>query len=225
MNVLERLRGGLIVSVQAAPGSPLDRPEVIAAMAQAAVEGGASAVRIQGVANIKQVRAAVSVPLVGLIKRDYKGHEPYITPTLREVEEVLAAGAAVVAFDATHRERPGGISVQQIMNAIHAGGAPAMADCAEIDDGLRAAELGCEIVASTLCGYTTATRGATLPAFDLIRAWRRSGAFVICEGGVHEPAHVAHARACGADAVVVGTAITNLQWVTARFAAALRSDA
>ncbi len=45
--------GGLIVSCQPVPDSPLDEPEIVAAMALAAEQAGAVAIRIEGVANRK----------------------------------------------------------------------------------------------------------------------------------------------------------------------------
>lgn len=222
MNAVESLRGGIVVSVQAKDGSALDDPQVIAAMAAAAVDGGACAVRIQGVRNLEAVRRRVGVPIVGIIKRGYEGFEPYITPTLREVGELLACGADIVAFDATGRQRPEATSSAEIVEAIHAGGAAAMADCAQPADGNAAAASGAEILASTLCGYTPQTRGHALPALDLVGELAQLGAFVICEGGVHTPEQAGRAIAAGAHAVVVGTAISNVEWVTARFVDAVQ---
>ena len=221
MSILERLRGGLIVSVQARAGSALDDPHVLAAMARAAEENGAAGVRIQGVRNLRAVRERVSIPIVGIIKREYEGFEPYITPTLREIREVLECGAEIIAFDATARPHPENLDVPALTAAIHDGGALAMADCALPDDGVAAAAAGVEIVATTLCGYTKETRGAALPSLDLVKAFAQLETFVICEGGIHEPAAAAAALAAGAHAVVVGTAITNTEWLVRQYSAAL----
>jgi N-acylglucosamine-6-phosphate 2-epimerase len=220
MSVLDELRGGLIVSVQAWPGSAIDRPDVIAAMARAAQEGGAVAVRVQGVENLRAVRARVEVPVVGLIKREYAGFEPYITPTAAEVEAVLENGAEIVAFDATARPRPGGIEAATLAEAILGAGRIPMADCATAEDARRAVAAGCRIVATTLCGYTEQTRAHALPALDLVAALRRAlgDTFVVCEGGVHHPGQLRQAFDAGADAVVVGTAITNVDWLVREFA-------
>lgn len=221
MNLLDRLRGGLIVSVQARAGSALDDPHVLAAMARAAQDNGAAGVRIQGVANLEAVRRRVDVPIVGIIKREYEGFEPYITPTLREVREVLECGADIVAFDATARPRPEGREAGEIVEAIHAAGALAMADCALLDDGVCAQAAGADIVATTLCGYTKETRGAALPALDLVRRFRDLATFVVCEGGIHTPSSAAAAVEAGAHAVVVGTAITNTEWLVSEYVALL----
>jgi N-acylglucosamine-6-phosphate 2-epimerase len=217
-DLLAGLRGGLIVSVQAARGSALHDPHVIAAMARAAQDGGAVGVRIEGVQMLAAVRARVEVPIVGLIKRAYLGFDPYITPTPAEVDAIVAAGAQIVAFDATGRPRPDGWSLPELIERIHAAGRIAMADCATADDGLCAYAAGAEIVATTLCGYTAETAGRTLPALDLVRELAELDAFTICEGGVATPAQLRAALDAGADAVVVGTAIANVDSLVRSFA-------
>ncbi len=218
--LLDRLRGRLIVSVQAEAGSPLGAPEAIALLGRVAVANGAAALRAEGGARIGALRRAVGVPIVGIVKRRYAGYEPYITASLREVAEVTAAGAEIVAFDATARARPGGLDVAGLVAAIRARGALPMADCADPADVRRAAAAGAALVATTLCGYTEPTRGTALPALGLVRACAASGAFAVCEGGVAAPADLRAAFAAGAQAVVVGTAITNVDVLCRRFAAA-----
>jgi N-acylglucosamine-6-phosphate 2-epimerase len=220
MNLLDELRGGLIVSVQAWPGSALDDPRVIAAMARAAQDGGAVAVRIAGIEHLAAVRQRVALPIVGLIKREYPGFEPYITPTLAELGSVIASGAEIVAFDATQRPRPDGSELRDAVVAAHAAGRLAMADCSTAEDAATARAAGADILATTLCGYTAQTRGRQLPALDLVAQIARFGGFVVCEGGVHSPASVRAALDAGADAVVVGTAITNVDWLVREFAGA-----
>ncbi|MGB6987019.1 MAG: putative N-acetylmannosamine-6-phosphate 2-epimerase [Candidatus Aquilonibacter sp.] len=219
MKTLERLQGGLIVSVQARNGSAIDDPMVLAAMAAAAEANGAVAVRIKGIANLRVVRARLKVPIIGLIKREYPGFAPYITPTIEAAREVIACGVEIVAFDATARPRPDGSSVEATVAAIHDAGAFAMADCATAGDALAALAAGSEILATTLCGYTDETRGVALPALSLVRELAELDAFVVCEGGIHHPDQVAAAFEAGADAVVVGTAITNTDWLVGEFAA------
>ncbi len=218
MNLLDSLRGGLIVSVQAWPGSALNDAHVIAAMARAAQDGGAVAVRVAGVEHLRAVRAAVALPIVGLIKREYAGFEPYITPTPAEVSEIVASGAEIVAFDATARPRPGETDAAALIALIHDAGRLALADCATAGDARSALALGADIVATTLCGYTAATKGITLPALDLVAELAQMGGFAICEGGVQTPAQLRAALDAGADAVVVGTAITNVDWLVRSFA-------
>ncbi len=218
MSVLDELRGGLIVSVQAWRGSALDDPAVIAAMARAAQDGGAVGVRVEGIADLNAVRARVALPVIGLIKREYAGFEPYITPTLREVRDVVATGAEIVAFDATGRPRPGDGTLEELVDAIHRAGRLAMADCATFADARAAASCGADAIATTLCGYTADTKGRSLPALDLVEAFATLTGFNVCEGGIRAPSEVRAAFDAGADAVVVGTAITNVDWLVREFA-------
>ncbi|HEY1869328.1 MAG TPA: N-acetylmannosamine-6-phosphate 2-epimerase [Candidatus Cybelea sp.] len=220
MSLLDGLRGGLIVSVQAWRDSALDDPAIIAAMSRAAEESGAVAVRIEGAGNLAAVRARVEVPIVGLIKREYPGYEPYITPTIAEVRDVIAAGAEIVAFDATSRERPDGSGIDDVIAEIHERGRLALADCSTAADASGALACGADIVATTLCGYTPGTAGRTLPALDLVRELAALASFTVCEGGIRSPAELRAALDAGADAVCVGSAITNVDWLVREFAGA-----
>jgi N-acylglucosamine-6-phosphate 2-epimerase len=221
--IFDRLRGGLIVSIQPEAASVLNDPATVALLARCVVANGAAGVRIEGGARIAAVRAAVGVPIVGLVKRAYPGFAPYISPTLTEIDEIVAAGAEVVAFDATARERPGGRDVAALVAAIHARGALAMADCATAAELAAAARAGADIVGTTLAGYTDETRGRALPATDLLGAAAMSGAFVILEGGIATPAQAVGGIAAGANAVVVGTALTNLDARVRDFATEVRA--
>jgi N-acylglucosamine-6-phosphate 2-epimerase len=226
MSPLATLRGRLVVSVQLPRDTPLGTPRAIAALAVAAVEAGAAGVRIESVANLEAVRAAVDVPIIGIIKQEYPGFEPYITPTLNEVRAVVETGAEIVAFDATRRKRPDGSTTERIVSAIRHGRAIAMADCARTADGRDACRAGAGILATTLCGYTPLTRGAALPASELAGELATFGAFVICEGGVSSAQDCSAALAAGADAIVVGTAITReLSVATAEETVAQRTRA
>jgi len=218
--LLERLRGGLVVSVQAEADSVLNEPAAIALLARCAAANGAVAVRIDGAARIAAVRAAIDIPIVGIVKRKHDGFEPYITSTLGEVEEVAGAGADIVAFDATERPRAEGAALAELVAAAHGRGLAAMADCATVADVANATAAGAEIVASTLAGYTPATVGRVLPDLALVAASAALHAFAICEGGIGTPAQARAAFAAGASAVVVGTAITNIDALVRGFAAA-----
>lgn len=216
--ILDRL-AGLIVSIQPEAESVLNAPETVALLARCAVANGAVGVRIEGAARIATVRRVVDVPIVGLLKRAYPGFAPYITATVADVEAVAGAGADIVAFDATGRPYPDASDVAALVAAIHARGAVAMADCATGAEIRAAAAAGADIVATTLCGYTDESRGHPLPAIDLLRAAAATGAFAILEGGVADPHQVQAAYAAGAAAVVVGTALTNLDARIRTFAA------
>ncbi|HEY6486901.1 MAG TPA: N-acetylmannosamine-6-phosphate 2-epimerase [Candidatus Cybelea sp.] len=220
MSLLDGLRGGLIVSVQAWRGSAIDDPQIIAAMARASQDGGSRAVRIEGEANLRAVRRRVALPMIGLIKREYPGFEPYITPSLAEVAAVIGSDAEIVAFDATARRRPDGSGLTDVVAAVHAAGRLAMADCSTCGEAIAACEAGADVVATTLCGYTRETADRSLPALDLVGEIAALGCFTVCEGGVRTPEEVRAALDAGANAVVVGSAITNVDWLVREFAGA-----
>ena len=218
MTLLDRLRGGLIVSVQAYADSVLDTPETIALLARCAEANGAVGVRIEGAARIAAVRAAVAVPIVGIVKATHDGFAPYITSTREEIASVAAAGAEIVAFDATERPRAGGATVADLVAHARTCGLLAMADCATEADAASAIAAGADIVATTLAGYTPATRGRSLPALDVLAWIAERHPFAVCEGGIADPQGAERAFSVGASAIVVGTAITNVDALVRRFA-------
>jgi len=219
VTILELLRGRLIVSVQPEAASLLGTPALVALLARCTVQNGAAALRIEGLERIRAVRAAVDVPIVGLLKGTVSARAPYITTALDEVDAICRAGADVVAFDATARDRGGAATVADLVAAAHAAKRLAFADCATADDGRRAAAAGADAVATTLAGYTSETEGCVLPAFGLLRALASFHPFAVCEGGIAAPEQAADAFAAGASAIVVGTAITGIDELTRSFAA------
>jgi N-acylglucosamine-6-phosphate 2-epimerase len=203
------------VSVQAPEGSPLRQPEVIAAMAEASLRQGASGVRLESPEHIGAVRRRCPDALIiGLWKRSFADSPVYITPGWAEMEAVWSAGADVIALDATARPRPGGQQLAQLIErARRELGAPLMADVDSVANGLQAAELGCQWVGTTLYGYTEATAQHKPPGWDLLPTLRQAlprDVALICEGGISNPEQARRALAEGADAVVVGTAITGI---------------
>lgn len=217
---------GLIVSVQAPEGSPMRQPEVIAAMAEASLRNGASGVRLESPEHIGAVRRRCPDALiVGLWKRSTPGSQVYITPGWEEIQAVWAAGANVVALDATERPRPGGQQLAELIQRARSElGATLMADVDSLANGLQAAALGCDWVGTTLYGYTEATSGSRPPAWDVLsdlRAQLPAGVALICEGGVASAEQARRAMALGADAVVVGTAITGVDLQVAAYCRAL----
>ncbi|MEB3234554.1 MAG: N-acetylmannosamine-6-phosphate 2-epimerase [Cyanobacteriota bacterium] len=217
---------GLIVSVQAPEGSPLRDPEVIAAMAEASLRNGASAVRLESPEHIGAVRRRCPKALIiGLWKRSFADSPVYITPGWDEISAVWAAGADVIALDATERPRPDGQDLGQLISrARNELGAVLMADVDSVTNGLRAAELGCHWVGTTLFGYTEATAARKPPGWDLLPALRQGldpGVSLICEGGIASAAEARQALERGADAVVVGTAITGIDLQVAAYCRAI----
>lgn len=224
----QSLDGGLIVSVQAPEGSPMRQSEVIAAMAQASLNNGAVGVRLESPEHIGAVRRRCPEALIiGLWKRVYSGSSVYITPTWQELQAVWSAGADVVALDATDRPRPGDHALAELISRARAEfGAVLMADVDSITSGLRAAELGCQWIGTTLFGYTEATAALAPPAWDLLAPLRErlpSEITLICEGGISGPDQARRAVQLGADAVVVGTAITGVDLQVAAYNRALKA--
>ena len=214
------LRGGLVVSCQPVDGGPLDDDATVARMAQAAVAGGAAALRIEGARRLACVRAAVAVPIVGIVKRDLADSPVRITPLVADVQALVAAGADIVAVDATHRARP--VSVAELLQAIRAGGAHAMADASCEADALAAWAMGFPIIGTTLSGYTGGPV-PTAPDLSLVACLARAGCRVMAEGRYDTPAGAAAARRAGAWAVTVGSALTRLEVTTGWFASALQN--
>ncbi len=220
--VLAALEQRLIVSCQAYPGEPMRDPRTMAQMAQAAVIGGAAAVRIQGITDIQQTRATVDVPVIGLWKDGTEG--VFITPTLEHALACADAGSDIVAIDGTRRPRPDGRTLAETIAALHAQtGTLVMADCGSAEDAKAAADAGADLIGTTLAGYSGERHKTDGPDLELIAeiAALDLGRPLIAEGRIHTPAQ---ARACvdaGAFAVVVGTAITHPTTITGWFAGAL----
>lgn len=216
---LDRHLGGrLVVSCQPIDDGPLDCHDIVARFAMAAVVGGAGAIRIEGAERLAAVRAQVTVPIIGIIKYDLIDSPVRITPHLADVAALIAAGADIVAVDATARQRP--CPLPDLLAAIHAGGAWAMADCSCEADALAAHALGFDIIGTTLSGYTGGPV-PDAPDLALIRTLSARVPRVMAEGRIHSPRDVTLAREAGAWAVTVGTAITRTEQVTQWFAQAM----
>jgi N-acylglucosamine-6-phosphate 2-epimerase len=214
------VRGRLVVSCQPVDNGPLDVDSVVPLLAKAAQIGGAGAIRIEGANRVRLTRAAIDVPIIGIIKRDLNDSPVRITPYLADVEALADAGAHIIAVDATDRTRPE--TVANLLAAIQARGAWAMADCANLGDATRAHEMGFTILGTTLSGYT----GGTIPDepdYAFLAALAKIAPRVMAEGRFNTPAQVEHAAALGAWAVTVGTAITRTEVLTSWFAAALKA--
>lgn len=217
MNVLP-FPQGLVVSCQALPDEPLHGPEIMARMAQAAAMGGAVAIRANTPEDIRAIRSAIALPVIGLFKVYYPDSPIYITPTLREVDAILSTGAAMISVDATHRVRPAGSRLPDLVAHIHASRALALADVSTLAEAINAERLGFDAVATTLSGYTAATINRPRPDFELVAdCVRELTVPVLAEGHVNTPADLVACLARGAYAVVVGTAITRPQAITRRF--------
>ncbi|MCS4485055.1 N-acetylmannosamine-6-phosphate 2-epimerase [Gleimia sp. 6138-11-ORH1] len=212
---------GLIVSCQAYPGEPLRTPEVTARMCQAVVEGGAAAVRVQGVVDITAARQAVTVPVVGLVKYGHSG--VYITPSEAHARACALAGASIVAIDATGRERLSG-DFASACKAIHDEfpGVAVMADCGSLEDALRAEEAGADLIGTTLAGYTGERPKTDGPDFELIdQVCARITKPIVVEGRIHTVEQLREVFTRPIHAACVGTAITHPTTITRWFNAVI----
>lgn len=219
--MLQKLSKGLIVSCQPVVGGPMDSPAIISAMAQAAIHGGASGVRIEGVINVETVRAAVDRPIIGIVKVDLVDSPVRITPFIKNINDLVSAGADIVAVDATNRPRPE--TVADAMEAIRSLGTLSMADCSCLEDGINAQKLGADILGTTMSGYTTQEVPKT-PDLELVSKLAKLNSFVIAEGRYNTPGAAASAMLAGANSVVVGSAITRTEVVTGWFLDAITVD-
>jgi N-acylglucosamine-6-phosphate 2-epimerase len=223
--VFSKIAGGLIVSCQALEDEPLHSSYIMSRMAYSAMLGGACGIRANGIDDIEAIRGVVDLPVIGIVKRVYDDSDVYITPTLKEVAEVVASGAQVVSMDATARKRPGGETLDEFVAEVRRRYPDIilMADISDFAEGKHAAELGFDIVSSTMCGYTPYTKGESLPALGLIGKLSALGEIkVIAEGGIWSPDDLKASFAAGAFAAVVGTAITRPREITRRFAQSIK---
>lgn len=222
-DTLDTLRGRLVVSCQAYPGEPMLDPRTMAQVAQAAVAGGAAAIRAKGLDDLRLIREAVDVPIIGIVKVGHEG--VYITPTLTDCLEVAATGCEIVALDGTRRPRPDGRTLAQTITGLKQQHPDVlvMADCGSLDDAVAAHEAGADILSSTLSGYTGERPRTDGPDWELVD--QLVSTFpdqpVLVEGRVHTPADAAAAIKHGAHAVVVGTAITHPTSITRWFVEAI----
>jgi N-acylglucosamine-6-phosphate 2-epimerase len=221
-NILEVIKGRLVVSCQALPEEPLHSPFIMGRMARAAKEGGAVAIRAQGVEDILEIRKVTGLPVIGLIKRNYPDSEIYITPTQHEVEALLQSGCEMIALDGTLRPRPNGELFSALVRLIQRHGVLAMADISNAAEALAAQTVGVDCVSTTLSGYTSYTPKLAGPDLELIV--QLAGTLevpLLAEGRINTPADLQKVYECGAYSAIVGSAITRPQLITANFARVL----
>ncbi|MBR6301626.1 N-acetylmannosamine-6-phosphate 2-epimerase [bacterium] len=223
-NVVEKLKGIVVVSVQAMPSEPLYPEKCMAAMMKSVLNGGAGALRVAGARDVKSAKALTNVPVIGLTKpnqipKNWK-EIVYITPTVKDVIELVEAGADIVALDATQRKRPDNEKLEDLIKFIHIKKRIAMADISTLEEGIAAKEAGADILSTTLAGYTleSASSPVNEPDFELLKQLvEQTNMPVALEGRIWEPEQVDRAFELGAHCVVIGSAITRPQLITKRF--------
>jgi len=220
--MLNQIKGKLIVSCQALPEEPLHSSFIMGRMALAAKQGGASGIRAQSVEDINEIMSVVDLPVIGIIKRNYDDSSIYITPTKKEVNELLQTKCQMIAIDATNRKRPNDETIQELLDLIHQGGRLAMADISTYEEAVNAEKLGFDVISTTLCGYTSYSTNYEGPNLELIGQLVQDLHIpVIAEGKINNPEDLKAVLDAGAYSAVVGGAITRPQLITKKFVSIL----
>lgn len=223
---VESLKGKLIVSCQALPHEPLHSSFIMGRMALAAKEGGAYGIRANTKEDIAEIQARVDLPVIGIVKRDYEDSKVYITPTMKEINELMEVRPDIIALDATHSLRPGGRTLDEFYREIRKSYPEQllMADCSTVEEALHADQLGFDFIGTTLVGYTDQSRDLKIESndFEIIRQIvEKVKHRVIAEGNINTPEKAKRVIELGAFSVVVGSIITRPQLITKSFAEAL----
>lgn len=219
---IQSLKGNLIVSCQALADEPLHSSFIMGRMAKAAKQGGASGIRANTPDDIKEIQNQVDLPIIGIIKKDYDDSKVYITPTMDEIDQLVATGVEIIALDATEDLRPNGKNIDDFYKEIKEKYPDQllMADCSTIAEAIHADELGFDFVGTTLVGYTDQSKGHKIEAndFEILREIIKNvKAMVIAEGNINTPEKAKRVIELGAYSVVVGSIITRPQVITKNF--------
>lgn len=224
---VEGLKGKLIVSCQALPHEPLHSSFIMGRMAVAAKEGGALGIRANTKEDIAEIKSLVELPVIGIVKRDYEDCKVYITPTMKEIEELMEVRPEIIAVDATGALRPEGKTLEEFFNEVKAKypNQLFMADCSTVEEALHADELGFDFIGTTMVGYTEQSAVLKIEDddFAIIREILSKAKHpVIAEGNINTPEKVKRVIELGCFSVVVGSIITRPQLITKAFADALK---
>lgn len=223
---VESLKGKLIVSCQALPHEPLHSSFIMGRMAKAAKEGGAFGIRANTKEDIREIQSQVDLPIIGIVKRDYEDSDVYITPTMKEIDELMEVKPEIIAVQATAALRPGRMTLDEFYYQIREKYPEQllMADCATVEEALHADELGFDFIGTTMVGYTKESEGDRIEAndFEILRKIvAKAKHRVIAEGNINTPEKAKRVIELGAFSVVVGSIITRPQLITKSFAEAL----
>ncbi|MCR5161793.1 MAG: N-acetylmannosamine-6-phosphate 2-epimerase [Lachnospiraceae bacterium] len=226
--LLESIRGKLIVSCQAVPGEPLyvEEKSIMYLMARAAKQAGATMIRTSSIRDVIAIKEETHLPVIGLVKIQYEGFDRYITPTMKEVDDLVAAGSDIIAFDCTEQKRGDGKTISEHIRDVREKYPDQilMADISTYDEGVNAWKLGMDIVGTTMSGYTPQSPRLPGPDYELVRKLSQTVDIpVIGEGRVHTPEEAVAMLDAGAYAVVVGGAITRPLEIASRFIQAVEN--
>ncbi len=220
--ILERIKGQLIVSCQALPSEPLyvEEKSIMYLMARAAKQAGSPCIRTSSIRDVTAIKEETGLPVIGIIKIVYDGYDSYITPTMKEVDQLYAADADIIALDCTMRKRGDGTSINEFIAQIKEKypDVVLMADISTYEEGINAWKCGVDFVGTTLSGYTDYSPKVDGPDVELVKKLSQNIDIpVIAEGKVHYPDQAVEMLEAGAYAVVVGGAITRPLEIATRF--------
>lgn len=223
---VESIKGKLVVSCQALPHEPLHSSFIMGRMAVAAKEGGARGIRANTKEDIAEIKSLVDLPVIGIVKRDYEDSAVYITPTMKEIEELMEVKPEIIALDATGALRPGGKTLKDFFEEVKKAYPDQlfMADCSTVEEALYADELGFDFIGTTMVGYTPQSKNLKIETndFEIIRKILQKAKHpVIAEGNINTPEKVKRVIELGCYSVVVGSIITRPQLITKSFAEVL----
>ncbi len=222
LNSIANVKNSLIVSCQFDADDPFNSPEYVSLFALSAKIGGAGGIRTEGKENIKAIKSKVQLPVIGSIQSSYPDGSVLITPDIKDLNEIIEAGADILAVDATERIRPNGLTGFEFLRQarVNHPGTLILADVSTFEEGIQAAELGADLVSTTLSGHTPATIQKAREGVDFDLIERLSDSLVvpvIAEGRILLPSEAVHAFELGAYSVVVGAAITRPTVITQMF--------
>lgn len=220
---ISSIKGKLIVSCQALPDEPLHSSFIMGKMAKAAKQGGAKGIRANTSEDIREIRNEVDLPVIGIVKKDYKDSKVYITPTMDEIDDLVSTNVEIIAMDATKDLRPGGIGIDEFFKEVKKKypNQLFMADCSTVDEAINADKLGFDFIGTTLVGYTDQSKNDKIEEndFKILRdILKNVNSKVIAEGNINTPEKAKRVLELGAYSVVVGSIITRPQVITKNFA-------
>lgn len=224
--IFKSLKNGLIVSCQAEDDSPFNSPEAVVMFAKAAVQGGAAAIRSEGVEKTKMILTQVHVPVIGLLKSKFEDGYVKITGSFEEVEKLFNIGCHIIAIDGTFRKREGLRGPEFIREVKSRFNTIVMADVSTYAEGIACADYGADCISTTLSGYTPDTKYYPMdkPDNDIVEKLVRDVKIpVIAEGRINRPEFASGMIARGAWCVVVGTAITRPKSIASWYVEAIKA--